>query len=278
MLGINLPSPRHFAVVRMLLGCYLAWHFWSLVPYAGELFSTSGMLPDARQLPTALFPNPLAAASASSAALALSIGCALALALAAGVWRRPLALVLWFGWACLLNRNPFISNPSIPYVGWLLLACAIIPNEAPLRPSLPRPDDDWAVPQPLLVGAFFLLGLGYTLSGLHKLASPSWLDGSAVRHVLELPLARDTALRDAALSLPRGVFAALAYSGLIAEVTALPLLVMRWSRSYAWWGLGAMQLGILCFLDFADLTLGMLLFHAFVFDVRWLPGRRDVAD
>lgn len=266
MLGVNPPSARQFAVFRILLGGYLALHFWTLVPYAGELFSNRGMLPDARELPTALFPNPLAGATPSDARLWLSVGCALAVALAAGVWRRPVALVLWFGWACLFNRNPFIANPSIPYVGWLLLACAVIPNEAPLRPSLPRPDDDWAVPQPLYFGAWLLLGLGYTLSGLHKLASPSWLDGTAVRHVLELPLARDTALRDAALSLPRGVFASLAYSGLIAEITALPLFVIPATRPYAWWGLGGMQLGILCLLDFADLTLGMLLFHAFVFD------------
>jgi hypothetical protein len=270
---MNPPAPRQFAVFRVLLGVYLAVHFWSLVPYAGELFSTSGMLPDASVLPTAPFPNPLATATASGAAIALSIACALALAFAAGVWRRPLALLLWFGWACLFNRNPFIANPSIPYVGWLLLACAIIPNEAPLRPSLPRPDDGWAVPKPLYVGAWLLLGLGYTLSGLHKLASPSWRDGSALRHVIELPLARETALRDAFVGQPNEVLAVLTYGALIAEITALPLFAFRATRPYAWWGLVAMQLGILCLLDFADLTLGMLAFHAFVADARWLPAR-----
>jgi len=277
VLGVNPPAPRHFAVFRILLGAYLALHCWSLVPYAGELFSNSGMLPDARQLPTALFPNPLSAATAPAVSLALSIGCALALAFAAGVWRRPLALLLWFGWACLFNRNPFIANPSIPYVGWLLLACAIIPNEAPLRLHLPRPDNDWSVPRPLYLGAWLLLGLGYTLSGLHKLASPSWRDGTALRHVLELPLARDTALGNAVLALPDGVFAAFTYGALIAELTALPLFAIRQARPYAWCGLVAMQLGILCLLDFADLTLGMLLFHAFVFDLKWLPGRRALA-
>jgi hypothetical protein len=274
---MNPPAPRQFAVFRILLGTYLALHFWSLVPYAGELFSNTGMLPDASQLPTALFPNPLSAATAPAVSLALSIGCAIALALAAGVWRRPLALVLWFGWACLFNRNPFIANPSIPYVGWLLLACAIIPNEAPLRPSVPPAHDAWDVPRPLYVGAWLLLGLGYTLSGLHKLDSPSWRDGTALRHVLELPLARDTALGNAVLALPDGVFAALTYGALFAELTALPLFALPKARPFAWGGLVAMQLGILCLIDFADLTLGMLLFHAFVFDVRWLPKRRAVA-
>jgi hypothetical protein len=36
------------------------------------------------------------------------------------------AFILWYQWACLLNINVFISNPGIPYVGWLLLAHAFL--------------------------------------------------------------------------------------------------------------------------------------------------------
>ena len=149
-----------------------------------------------------------------------------------------------------------------------MLACAIIPDEAPLRQALPRAEQAFEVPRALYIGAWLLLGLGYTLSGLHKLGSPSWRDGTALRHVLELPLARDTTLRAAVLSLPGGAFAALTYGALVAELFALPLFAIRRLRPFAWWGLVGMQLGILCLLDFADLTLGMLLFHAFVFDAR----------
>jgi hypothetical protein len=267
------PSPRHFAVVRIAVGAYLAVHFASLVPYAGELFSVGGMLPDYDRLPSAgYFPNPLKSVGGEGATLALVLSVGLALLFAAGVYRRIVALGLWLAWASFFNRNPFIANPSIPYVGWLLLACAVIPDEAPLRPALPRAPQEWEVPRALYVGAWLLLGLGYTLSGLHKLGSPSWRDGTALRHVLELPLARDTWLRAAVLSLPDGAFATLTYGALFAELSALPLFVIRRLRPFAWWGLVAMQLGILCLLDFADLTLGMLLFHAFVFDVRWPSG------
>jgi len=252
---------------RVALGGYLVFHFVSLVPYAEELFSKTGMLPDAAQLPSArFFPNPLAHASAGVAVGFVVALALLSLLLLAGVHRRVVALPLWFGWACLFNRNPFIANPSIPYVGFLLLACAIIPNESLLRPALPPAERDWSIPRPLYLGAWLLLGLGYTLSGLHKLGSPSWRDGTALHHVLELPLARDTPLRTALLSLPDWAFAGMTWGALVAELSALPLFLFRATRRYAWAGLIGMQLGILCLLDFADLTAGMLLFHAFLFE------------
>lgn len=277
MLGLRAPGERHFALFRLALGAYLLVHFAMLVPYAGELFSVRGMLPHATLLPSAgVFPNPLATASPLAASAALLLLWMMALAFAAGVLRRPLAVLLWFGWACLFNRNPFIANPSIPYLGWLLLACAIVPNERLLRPPLPKADPEWSIPVPLYAGAWLLLGLGYTASGIHKLASPSWLDGTALRHVIELPLARDTALRTALLAVPESASAALTYAALLAELSALPLFLLPRARPFAWGGLVAMQLGILCVLDFADLTLGMLLFHAFVFDARWVSGWRNV--
>lgn len=267
MFEVTPATSRYFAGFRLALGGYLVFHFVSLVPYAEELFSTSGMLPDATRLPSAgFFPNPLANASpgvATGFLVALSIA---SLMLLAGIYRRWVAIPLWFGWACLFNRNPFIANPSIPYVGFLLLACAIIPNESLYRPALPPADRDWSIPRPLHGGAWLLLGLGYTLSGIHKLGSPSWLDGTALRHVLELPLARDTALRTLLLSLPDWAFAGMTYGALAAELTALPLFVFRATRRFAWAGLIGMQLGILCLLDFADLTAGMLLFHAFLLE------------
>ena len=277
MFEVSLPSARHIAVLRIALGLYLAVHFVQLMPYAEELFSRAGMLPDASRLPSArFFPNPLGSAGVAGASVALWVSLGLAVAFAAGIWRRVAAALLWFSWACLFNRNPFIANPSIPYVGWLLLAAAVIPDEEPLRPALPRASPDWSVPRPLYLGAWLLLGLGYTLSGLHKLGSPSWRDGTALHHVLELPLARDTALRAWVLALPAGVFAVLTYGALLAELSALPLFAVRATRPFAWCGLVAMQLGILCLLDFADLTLGILLFHAFLWDSRWveyLPRR-----
>jgi len=271
MFGVKPLGERHFAALRLALGVYLLTHFALLVPYAGELFGPAGMLPNAASLPSSgLFPNLLAGSTPNLARAVLVALTLVAALFSAGVYRRACAVLLWFGWATLFNRNPFINNPSIPYVGWLLLACAIVPNEQPWRLPVPRARRPWLPPRLLGPSAWLLLGLGYTLSGIHKLGSPSWLEGTALRHVLELPLARDTQLRTALLALPDAVFSGLSWAALLAELSALPLFSSSRLRPYAWCTLVAMQLGILCLLDFADLTLGMLLFHAFVFDPSWL--------
>ena len=49
-----------FGLFRWIFGLYLAWHFARLVPYATELFSSEGALPDPKILPSwGRFPNVL---------------------------------------------------------------------------------------------------------------------------------------------------------------------------------------------------------------------------
>ena len=109
-------SGKQFAIFRMVFGTYLAVHFAQLAPHAAELFSTEGMIPDAKlNFTHGILPNPLehwdTPAFATGFVIALSV---LSLAYAAGWWRRVCAVLLWFGWACLFNRNNLITNPSIP--------------------------------------------------------------------------------------------------------------------------------------------------------------------
>jgi hypothetical protein len=270
------PSERQVAVVRVALGAYLLVHFAALIPHAEEVFGSVGMLPDALQLPSAgLFPNVLAADNPKLAPWLLLAGCSGSLLFALGILRRSLALGLWLLWASLLNRNPFIANPSIPYVGWLLLAFAVIPVESIWRIRLQPQNTAWSMPPGLSWVAWLLLGLGYTLSGVDKLASPSWVDGSALSHVLSLPLARDTPLRDLLLLLPRGLLRGLTWTALALEISALPLFLLPQLRAWAWLALTTMQLALLSVLDFADLTVGMLVFHAFVFERGSLPRRPE---
>ena len=72
-------------------------------------------------------------------------------------------------------------------VGWLLLAHAAMPADRPMPPAMHA-------------AAWIVMAVGYSYSGCTKLGSQSWLDGTALRHVLENPLARPGALRDALLA------------------------------------------------------------------------------
>jgi len=118
-----------------------------------------------------------------------------------------------------------------------------------------------------------LMAIGYSYSGYTKLASPSWLDGSALARVLENPLARPTALRDLLLALPPVILRVLTWAGLLLELSFEPLALVRKARPWIWTAMVGMHIGLLSIVSFADLTAGMLLLHLFTFDPAWLPAR-----
>ena len=272
-------SAGQFALFRVIFGAYLLQHFLWLLPSGAELFSNAGVLADPRLNATyGLLPNPLerwgTPAFVTGFLVVLSV---LSAAFMLGLARRWAAGLLWFGWACLFNRNNLISNPSLPYVGLILLFCTLIPEGEPLSASggSGRRPSDWFFPAAVYWGAWWLMAAGYTFSGLVKLGSPSWVDGTAFRHLLENPLARPGFVRDVFLSFPGWALALLSWGTLAAEITFLPLSTFRRGRLVAWSVMVVMHLGIILMVDFADLSFGMVMIHLFTFDPEWLPAQRD---
>ncbi len=270
-------SPWQFAIFRILLGTYLIWHFSLLVPYASELFSNIGLVPDPTlQRTYSIFPNILNLMDSSTGATAfVSVLIVLSFCLLIGYRRRLVSILLWFGWACLFNRNNFISNPGLPMIGWLLLAMAIIPEGEPLSKS--KKQDEWAFPNELYWGAWLIVGIGYTISGFHKFESPSWQDGTAIHRLLDNPLARDGMLRELMIATPLFVFKIKNYFSLALEMLFLPLIFFQRTRLVAWVAVIGMHFGILTLVNFTDLTLGVVLFHLFTFDSCWIPAKKSVA-
>jgi predicted DCC family thiol-disulfide oxidoreductase YuxK len=271
-------SGGQYSVFRILLGCYLLQHFLRLLPWGAELFSNRGALPDASASPLIhLFPNVLAICDQTWFVTALLIlGSLLSVLLAVGFWDRTAAFVLWYLWACLLGRNPLISNPALPFIGWLLLLHTVLPK-APYGSWAARkrdePGGNWYMPQLAFVVAWVLMAVGYSYSGYTKLVSPSWLDGSALTRVLQNPLARPTALRDLLLAIPPVNLRILTWAGLLLELSFAPLALFRKARPWIWTAMVGMHIGLLSIVSFADLTAGMLLFHLFTFDPAWLPRK-----
>ena len=276
MNGTKNISPWQFACFRILFGIYLAVHFAGLLPYAGELFSSHGVLADPKlNFTFGVLPNPLehfpSATFATGFVAALQL---FSLVFALGAYRRTMALLLWFGWACLFNRNNLILNPGLPYVGLLLLLCALIPSGEPLSLKARNSTRPWSMPTMIYWTAWFLLATGYTYSGIVKLFSPSWTDGSALLHLLNNPLARPGLLRDLLLALPDGFLKLLTWGALAGEILVLPLSFFQRGRLAGWLAMLVMHLSILLVVDFADLTFGMLMIHLFTFDPDWLPARK----
>lgn len=263
-----------YSIFRAVFGLYLAVHFARLVPWGGELFSREGMLPNGAASPlTLLFPNVLRWLDAPwMVTILLLVGVAAALLLAVGMRDRWAAVAVWYVWACLLGRNPLILNPGIPYVGWMLLAHACLPG-APRGAwdARGRADPDWRFPPGLFASAWTVMAVGYTWSGLMKLTSPSWIDGSAIVRVLDNPLARPGPLRDLVLGLPSPLLPAATWGTLVLEIAFAPLALLRRVRPWLWTAMLALHLSLIALIDFADLSLGMVMLHLFTFDPAWLP-------
>jgi predicted DCC family thiol-disulfide oxidoreductase YuxK len=218
-----------------------------------------------------LIDTPLAVQGLLVFALLASVGLALG-------WRdRVLAFALWYVWASLFARNPLIQNPGLPFVGWLLLAHVCLPR-APYGSwtarGRPDPGGGWRMSPEIFAVAWIVMAVAYSYSGYAKLMSPSWLDGSALERALENPLARPGGLRELLLSLPTWLLQVGTWFALALELLFAPLALFTRLRPWLWLAMVGLHLSLLVLIDFADLSLGMLLIHGFTFDPGWLPARR----
>lgn len=158
------------------------------------------------------------------------------------------AFFLWFYWISLLNRNILIANPGIPYVGFLLMSYIFVPFL-----SIEGKKTLYKI-------ILFFVGFGYMVSGLHKLQCPSWIDGSALYNVLSGPLARDNIIRDTLFQYP-DLLKLATWGSLSFEILSLILIASPYTRSFTTIMYIVFHLGILSVINFADLTMGMLLVH-----------------
>lgn len=258
-------------IFRILLGLYLVIHFAELVPYAEELFG-SQMPYDPTISPVyGKFPNLLNHVNATAF---LVFALIVSILFALEICPRICSFILWYCWASLFNRNVLISNPGLPYVGWILLAMSLVESD-PERVLFNTNNrflkyiQKDRLPKRVFWAAWILMASGYTFSGLHKLLfSPSWVDGTALQYVLESCLARDNILRDTLVQFP--FFLKLnTWFSLFLEISFLPLGVFYYTRLPFWFIYMGFHLGILLLINFADLTWGVLMIHLMTFDWSW---------
>ena len=266
-----------YSLFRAIFGVYLLVHFVHLIPWGAELFSDRGMVPEAAASPFyPLFPNVLFVMDSPAAVMViLALGAALSVLFVLGAYERIAGVGIWYILACLFTRNPLILNPGLPFVGWLLLAHAFVP---------PRPFGSWnarnrieqacgwRMPDSIHIAGWVVMSVGYTYSGLTKLASPSWLNGTALLEILNNPLARPTVLREILLGLPEGVMMLATWAALGLEIGFAFMALIAVLRPWLWLVMFGMHFSLIVLLDFSDLSLGMVMMHLFTFNPAWVKG------
>ncbi len=240
------------------------------------------MLPQASDSPLiGLFPNVLGWLDAPLfIAVFVGSGAVASVFFLIGYGDRWAAIWLWYVLACLFGRNPLTGNPSLPFVGWMLLFHVALPAAPPGSLSgrqQPELAAAWHMPRSLYGAVWILMALAYSYSGYTKFISPSWIDGTAMWHVLHNPLTRPLIVRDILLAAPPIVLKGLTWAALGLELGFAPLALFRSLRPFLWLGMLGLHIGLVVLIDFADLSIGMIMVHLLTFDPNWLPSRRTPA-
>jgi len=236
MLNTNFYSPYQFAFFRIIFGIYLIAHFLLLMPYALELSEGSGLISLGNFLPMKAF---------------IAILSMLSLLFTLGISRRSVALLLFLGSCCLINKSFFGPTIALPYVEFILLACAAIPAGEPL--SLGQKTfamGHWKMPGFIYGAAWIFLAVAYGIGGIYRMQNPSWL---ASQHYI--------------------FFNILNWCVIAFELSFVLLCAFSQTRKWAWMAMTLMQVAILLMGIHIDLTLGVLMLHLLVFDARWLRAR-----
>ena len=260
-------NPYQFSIFRIYTGAYLLFIFLTAIPSSAAIWSNEGLVPlSTSNLTYGIFPNLLDHYDSPQQILwFLVLLSLLSLMFSMGVARKWVSVLIWYGWTCLFNRNNLTLNPSIQYIGWLLLACCFIPSGEPW--SLSRKNSNWQMPKLIFWGAWILLFTGYFFSGLDKLNSTSWVNGSALQKIMESPLARvsDNWL----LHLPAGILRILNCLVIALELACLPLAIFSITRKWAWIFSLCIQTGIFLILNIDPIVFGMLTIMVFTFNKEW---------
>ena len=278
-------SSSFFSLYRMILGTYLFFHFSKLLNDGNEIFSNEGVISDVSILPSYGKLPILLFHFDSPRIVELFIGSLIicSILFTVGIYRRLSSLWLFYGWMSLLNRNPLISNPSIGYIGWILLSCALIPKGEKFLFFRKRKEETadsnnefWEMPDIIYYGFWIILGVSYTASGLHKLScdNNSWIDGTALYYVLTGPLARPNNLINELLVSNLFLIKLLTWGSLALELSYLFIGTFYRTRKYYWLASMAFHMGIICTVNFTDLTVGMIVAHLFSFDPSWFQWTR----
>jgi hypothetical protein len=254
---------------------FLLISFLHVLPYSAVLWSTKGMLPQPSLNYTyGWFPDILYHFDTPSDIYRfLIILSVFSMLFILGIYRRPVAFILWYGWACLFNRNILVSNPGYPFIGWMLLMFVVVPAGEPLSLSR-KSDPNWKLPPIVLIGGWIILALGYSYSGIEKLIdSPSWRNGSTIKFLMDSVIARDWFITDAFKRMPDTFLRLVTWFILFLECLYAPLCLFNISRKYAWIAMVFVHLCILLFIDITDVALSMILIHLFFFDFNWLKSK-----
>lgn len=266
-------SSKQFGIWRIVFGLYLTFYYLRLLPFVKEMFSREGMFLQVIELANTYYPRRLLSFDSVPAVQWMGIFCVLfSILITLGVLRRTASfglclITMWF-----FNRNPHMHSPEYEFINWLILICIFIPIGE--RFALSKVNPKWEMPKYFYWGAWTLLALGYFHAGTTKFMAnhPTWMDGTAMYHVLVTDNARQVWYGHLLDNVPMYFFYPLTWGALISQSFAPVFVSIRRLRPWWWLLSSGVHFGLLGFVTLAQVSWGMLIFHFFVFDPSWVKA------
>lgn len=208
---------------RFLFGAYFIYYSVRMIPYLAEVYGDKGFVPDIKLNWTyGLFPNIFSVIPFENTALIVYIGIIIASSfLCFGYFPRVAALVIWYLETCLYNRDVLSGEPSLAYVGLLLVTLILIPYQPTL--SFKKSEEKLEVPYFVFFLPVFIFCLTFTASAVDKLMSPSWIAGTALTDMLTMGITKDNMIANFLVMNPF-VTSLFSYSALFVQLASLPFL------------------------------------------------------
>lgn len=270
-------SEHQFAVWRILFGVYCTYYSVALLPYVTELFSSAGIY---ASVPVrSWFPNILYWFDSPAVVLFLAITSVVAaIAITVGYRRCLFAGIAWYIHACWFGRNVLTDDPSLAYIGLLFLLLAIIPSGEvwSLDHKRKKQSISWQLPYVPYITAVIALGIGYSVSGIDKLHATGWWNGDAMYFLLHGGLTNNNLLVTMLQAAPDWAVSGMTWYAAWGMAIALPGLLWKRTRFVTWLLVTSMFVAMAITLDLAQVTIGMLVFHLFIFDREWIPAKKKV--
>ncbi len=259
---------RYFYAWRSFFGLYFVYYAYKMFPYAEEIYGNSGIVPYLNFNWTyGYFPNIFSLAGSTQFVFMLhGLLILFGIMLAIGCLPRTSAFILWYLQTALYNRNVLTDDPSMAFVGLLLLTLTLIPNQLTLFGDRKK---DVLIPYFVFFMPVFIFCITFTVSGLDKMSSNLWLKGTALYHMIELGIARNNFIVHFLLT-HSTVTHFFSYVAVLTQIICLPLFVFGYYR----WSLFINFISftvIFILLDLNQVIYGMLFFYSF-FLLRDLPG------
>lgn len=182
-----------------------------------------------------------------------------------GIYEKASLFFLWLGIIFITEMNPMIKNVSFNYIGFMLFSGLFLPSQ-----SL-----NWRIPKILKEGMWFILALGYSLSGLYKLRDYHWVDGTAIQALLHSVIARNNFLVQWADS-HSWLTMFNSYFTLIMEIISFPIVFSLRGRRLFFVGMTIVHLGIATFTMLTTLSISMLIFHFYLIVDSFEPEYKEL--